>query len=212
MKAIDSVIERALSRACNRARRDSPRACAILAQLAGKRLAVAVSGTPWAQQPIVIESTGAALRLVPHVADATVSGAPLSLLALTRAEPEAVIRRGDVRIEGDAQVAQRFRELAPLLLPDLEHELSRFTGRSAAHLLMGAFRTAADTVRRSAWTGAQNLAEYLAHESGQLVSRHEAEHFLRGVEQAREQLDRLEARLAQLERHSNGLGGRPRPA
>jgi len=212
VKPVEFLIEQALSRACTRVRRDSPHACAILVELKGKRLAIAVSGTPWAQQPIVIESTGEALRLSTATADATVSGAPLSLLALTRADPDAVIRRGDVRIEGDAQIAQRFRELATLLTPDLEQELSRFTGRSAAHVMVGALRSAADAVRRTAWTSAQNVAEYLAHESGTLVSRHEAEHFLRGVEQAREQLDRLDARLAQLERHSSGLGGGPGPA
>ena len=50
-----------------------------------------------------------------------------------------------------------------------------------------------------------NIAEYLAHESGDLVSRQEAEHYLRGVEQAREQLDRLEARLMRLSQRLGGL-------
>jgi ubiquinone biosynthesis protein UbiJ len=45
----------------------------------------------------------------------------------------------------------------------------------------------------------QNLSEYLAHERGHLVSRAEAEHFLRGVDDLREQLDRMAARTAHLE-------------
>jgi ubiquinone biosynthesis protein UbiJ len=44
-----------------------------------------------------------------------------------------------------------------------------------------------------------NLSEYLAHERGDLVSRSEAEHFLREVDDARDQLDRLEARISHLE-------------
>ena len=51
-------------------------------------------------------------------------------------------------------------------------------------------------------TSVQNLAEYLAHESRDLVSRAEAEHFLRGVDTVREQLDRIEARLQFLEQRA----------
>lgn len=215
MRTVELAIERALARASQRVRNESPRGREILAAIKGRRLAIAVSGLPWAQQPIVIESTGDALRLHAggdsagadaNAADATLTGAPLSLLALTGPDPQAVIRRGEVRVEGDAQLVQRMRDLVPLMAPDLEQELSRVLGRSGAHVLTLAARAAADTVRRAAWTSVQNLAEYLAHESGELVSRHEAEHFLRGVEQAREQLDRLEARLAQLERQSGAAG------
>jgi len=55
------------------------------------------------------------------------------------------------------------------------------------------------------------VAEYLAHESRDLVSRPEAEHFLRGVEQLREQLDRIDARLQLMERRTHALSGAPPP-
>jgi ubiquinone biosynthesis protein UbiJ len=122
-----------------------------------------------------------------------------------------VIQRGDVRIDGDAEVAQQFRELAALLKPDLENALSGLFGRSAAHLLMRGLRGAAEWTRSSARTGVQNLAEYLAHERGDLVSRSEAEYFLRGVDELREQLDRIEARMAQLEQRSQQLAGGQAP-
>ena len=44
----------------------------------------------------------------------------------------------------------------------------------------------------------RNVAEYLAHERGDLVPRAEAEDFYRGVERLREDLDRLEARARML--------------
>ncbi|MGH8206038.1 MAG: ubiquinone biosynthesis accessory factor UbiJ [Steroidobacteraceae bacterium] len=208
MRTMELAIERGLARACRRVRDESPRGREILAAIQGRRLAVVVSGLPWPQPPIVIECTGDALRLHSGVdaraPDATLTGAPLSLLALTGADPQAVIRRGEVRVEGDAQLVQRMHELVPLMAPDLEHELASVFGRSGAHVLALAMRTAAGGVRRAAWTSVQNLAEYFSHETGDLVSRHEAESFLRGVEQAREQLDRLEARLARLERYRPG--------
>jgi ubiquinone biosynthesis protein UbiJ len=48
-------------------------------------------------------------------------------------------------------------------------------------------------------TGVRNVAEYLAHERGDLVPRAEAEDFYRGVERLREDLDRLEARTRFME-------------
>src|SRR4029077_17333046 len=112
---------------------------------------------------------------------ASIIGAPLSLLGLAGEDSQAVIARGDVRIEGDAEIAQQFRDLAVLLRPELEAGLSRLVGRSGAHVAMQGLRAARDWTRAAAWTAAQNVAEYLAHERADLVSRAQAEHFLRGV-------------------------------
>jgi len=214
----DVLIERVLDRAVARALADSPRATELIAALRGRRLGIEISGTPWR---VLVESTGRTLKLLPSStaggrpdapadsqadsrADATVVGAPLSLLALTGDYPQAVIHRGDARIEGDAEIAQQFRELGLLLRPDLEAGLARLLGRSGAHIAMRGLRAAADWTRTAAWTQVRNTAEYLAHESGDLVSRPEAEHYLRGVDQLREQLDRIEARLQIIERRAAG--------
>lgn len=207
MAAVEWLVSRLLERSCARARAESSRASELLANLAGKRLAVRVLGTPWAEQPIGIDSDGVTLSCVSGgAADATLVGAPVSLLALAGSDPEAPIRRGDVRIEGDAQLAQQYRELARFLVPDLEGTLSGLMGRSAAHLATRGAHTAADFVKDATLRSVHNLAEFLAHESGDLVSRHEAEHFLRGADELRERLDRLEARLADLERRAEALG------
>jgi ubiquinone biosynthesis accessory factor UbiJ len=221
MAPVEWLIGRMLESACARARAESPRAAGLLATLAGKRLAIRVLGTPWAERPLRLACDGAHLELLTATeaarpddasaaaqgaSDATVSGAPWSLLSLAGADPEAIIRRGDVRIEGDALVAQHYRELAPLLVPDLEQSLARLVGRSAAHVAARGVRGATDAVRGAAWTSAQNLAEFLAHESGDLVSHHEAEHFLRGTEELRERLDRVDAQLSDLEQRATTLG------
>jgi len=238
--AAEVVIERLLDRAVARAMAESPRAAALIEALRGRRLAIRISGTPWstvvestgralkayrAPDPGAkladagiadggiagggIAGGGLAGR---GVADATIIGAPLSLLGLAGADSAAVIRRGDVRIEGDAGIAQQFRELGGLLMPDLEAGLSQVLGRSGAHLALRGMRAAADWTRAAAWTSVRNVAEYLAHESRDLVSRPEAEHFLRGVERLREQLDRIDARLQLMERRAHALtSGPPAP-
>jgi ubiquinone biosynthesis protein UbiJ len=200
-----------------RALADSPRATALVGELSGRRLAIEVSGTPWR---IGVESTGRTLRIYRADApattaptapyggaqpDVTIIGAPLSLLAMTGADAQAVIQRGDVRIDGDPAIAQQFRELGLLLRPDLETSLAPVLGRSGAHVALRGLRAAAQWTRNAAGTSVRNLAEYLAHESRDLVSRPESEHFLRGVDQAREQLDRVDARLQILEQRAQRL-------
>jgi ubiquinone biosynthesis protein UbiJ len=104
-----------------------------------------------------------------------------------------------VTIRGDAELAQRFRELAMLLKPDVEEELARLVGDTPAHQALRFARMAASLGRRAVNTGVRNVAEYLAHERGDLVPRAEAEDFFRAVERLREDLDRLDARARFME-------------
>jgi ubiquinone biosynthesis accessory factor UbiJ len=181
----------------NRNLGQSPRARELCVQLAGKRIEIIMRSTPW---KLAVESDGAALLLTKPAAgaqpgDASIAGTPLSLLALAGDSPEAVIQRGDVQIEGDAQLAQKFRELALLLRPDVEEELSRVVGDTPAFRMVSLARSALSWGRRAAATGVQNVGEYLAHERRDLVPRAEAAQFLQGVDRLREQVDRLAARV-----------------
>jgi ubiquinone biosynthesis accessory factor UbiJ len=180
----------------NRQAASSPRAQDLLARLAGKRAVLVVRYTPF---QIAATSDGVALRLssrdVAGPRDVTVSGTPIALMQLAGDDPQAVIRRGDVTIEGDAELADRFRELGQLLRPELEEELSRVIGDLPAHRFGVVLRKAAGWLRQSAGTTATNVGEYLAHERRDLVPRAESEDFLRGVDELRETVDRLEARI-----------------
>jgi ubiquinone biosynthesis protein UbiJ len=194
---LENVLNRGLPR--------SPRAQQLCAELAGRRVAVAIAASP---RYVLIESTGRSLKvsavtaeaLAGMPADATISGGPFSLLALSGAAPEAVLQRGDVRIDGDTELAQKFRELALLLRPDLEEELSLVVGDVPAHQLGRFARAAFGWTRKAAATTVRNAAEYLGHERRDLVPRSEAEQFLQGVDTLREDVDRLAARIDLLTR------------
>ena len=171
------------------------------AALVGKRVRVEARGLGWV---LIAESLNTSIRLTKESTDgqppdADISGSLLNLAALAGSHPEEVIQRGDVTIRGDAEVAQKFRELAMLLKPDVEEELSRLIGDTPAHQALRLVRLATGFGRRAAQTGVRNVAEYLAHERGDLVPRAEAEDFYRGVERLREDLDRVEARARLLE-------------
>jgi ubiquinone biosynthesis protein UbiJ len=163
---------------------------------------------------LLIESLNTSVRLTSNGAaelapDAEISGTLLNLAALAGSHPEEVIQRGDVSISGDAEIAQQFRELAMLLKPDVEEELSKIIGDTPAHQALRFVRMATGFGRRAARTGVRNVAEYLAHERRDLVPRAEAEDFYRGVERLREDLDRLEAREGLL-RDADAEDGIPR--
>jgi ubiquinone biosynthesis accessory factor UbiJ len=184
---IENVLNRGLPR--------SPRAQQLCAELAGRKVCVELG----AIGSMLVESDGSSLKITPaaadSAADAKISGGPFGLLALTGSAPEAVLQRGDVQIQGDAQLAQKFRELALALRPDLEEELSLVLGDVPAHQLGRFARAAFGWTRNAATTTARNFAEYLGHERRDLVPRNEAEQFLRGVDTLREDVDRLAARI-----------------
>src|ERR1044071_2949754 len=107
-QAIENLLNRNLPR--------SPRAGELAAALHGKTVRIEARGLGWV---VFVESLGSSVRLSKtgdeRAADAEISGSLMNLAALAGAQPEEVIRRGDVSIRGDAEIAQKFRELALLL-------------------------------------------------------------------------------------------------
>ena len=204
-----SAISPGLDAALARALADSPRARELARELTGRSVELRLAGTAWGLR---LRSHGERLELgapaeAAGAADARIVGGALALLALAGPEPDAVLRRGGVRIDGDSEVADRFRELVRLLRPDVEYTLGRAIGPVPAHLATRAARGAFAWGRRAARATLHNASDFLAHESRDLVSAPEAEHVLRGTEQLREQADRLDARLAELDRRVATLRG-----
>lgn len=188
------MLTQTIENVLNRGLPGSPRARQLCRELQGHRVAVDVSGFT----RIVVESTGETLKLTREpsaAAEADISGGPMSLLALAGDEPEAVLQRGDVQIRGDVELAQKFRELAMLLRPDLEDEVSKVIGDVPAHQLGRFARAAFGWTRNAASTTVRNVSEYLAHERQHLVPKAEGDQFLKGVDTLRENVDRLEARI-----------------
>jgi ubiquinone biosynthesis protein UbiJ len=195
------VLTQAIENLLNRNLPRSPRAQQLCESLQGRTARIEARGLGWV---VHVESLGTSVRLSKTAGekapDAEISGSLMNLAALAGPTPEEVIRRGDVTIRGDAEIAQKFRELAMLLKPDVEEELSKLIGDTPAHQALRFVRSMAGAGRRAATTQVRNVAEYLAHESRDLVPRAEAEDFYRGVERLREDLDRLDARAEGLQR------------
>ena len=186
---LTATLENLLNRGLPR----SPRARALCAALAGRSVAIEVPDIT----RLRVSSSGQTLAVTRDEApaEATIRGGLLSLLALGGESGQALIQRGEVTVTGDTELAQSFRELLQLLRPDPEEELSLLIGDTPAHQLGRLARLGASLGARAADTTLRNLAEYWAHERGDLVPRNEGEQFLRGVDALRESVDRLQARI-----------------
>ena len=131
------------------------------------------------------------------VADATLSLSPFLLPRLLLDDASA---RKDVVLSGDAALAADLAHLLQQLDWDAEGDLARLIGDIPAHRM-------AETGRRLLGSPAAHLrnlgemvAEYMQEEVRLLVPRPSAARFLADVDDTRDQLARLEARLALLER------------
>jgi ubiquinone biosynthesis protein UbiJ len=192
----------------NRNVAESRRAQALCRQLDGRAIELEVRDTPFR---LYMEARDGRIALADRretEADARLSGTPLSLLALARPGAEGRLRGGTVRIEGDAEIAQRFRELLEQARPDVEEELSRVIGDVAAHRVANFARGFLDLGRRAADSLATSAAEYLQEEGRDLPVRIEVDEFLKDVDRLRDDTERLEARIARLE----ARGGSPAAA
>ncbi len=187
---------RPLEEMLNRRIAGSSRARAMLAALAGRSMELRFAATPLRVR--LAESSGA-LTMRPageEPADAVIEGTPLSFLRLATGDAAKSIRAGGMDVRGDAEIAEGFRRLLEAARPDLEEELSRFTGDAAAHYLAGFAREAAAFGQRAGDALARNTTEYLTEESRDLPVRVEVEEFLEDVDRLREAVDRLDARVA----------------
>ncbi len=192
----------------NRNVAESRRAQALCRQLDGRAIELEVRDTPFR---LYMEARDGRIALADRretEVDARLSGTPLSLLALAGPGAEGRLRSGTVRIEGDAEVAQRFRELLEQARPDVEEELSRVIGDVAAHRIANFARGFLDLGRRATDSLATSAAEYLQEEGRDLPVRIEVDEFLKEVDRLRDDTERLEARIARVE----ARGGSPAAA
>jgi ubiquinone biosynthesis protein UbiJ len=195
---------RPFERILNRQIAGSSRARALLAELQGRSMELRFAATPLRVR-LAAESDALTVRPAgDEAADAVIEGTPLSFLRLASADAAKSIRAGGMEVKGDAEVAEGFRRLLEASRPDLEEELSRFTGDAPAHYAARFAREALDFGQRAGDILARNVAEYLTEESRDLPVRLEAEEFVEGVDRLRESVDRLEARIATAERTRGG--------
>lgn len=138
--------------------------------------------------------------------DVRISARPAALLrrAFGGADAGGPHRDSGVRVEGDAELLQRFSALLARVGFDPEEWLAPWLGDGAAHRVGQGLRGLFGWSRRSAATLALDTAEYLREETRDLPHRADVERWIEGVAEVRRRAEQLAARLGRLER----TGGR----
>jgi ubiquinone biosynthesis accessory factor UbiJ len=187
----------------NRSIEASAQAGALARRLQGTSLQIDVDGITSIRAGIfggrLMLSAGA-----DSAADANISGTVPALLQLLKGGASRKPGTPAAQIRGDAEIANRYRELFMLARPDPEEELSRWIGDFPARRVSEFARHALAFARHVRRTAGENIAEYLQEEGRDLVNKTELEEFLHDVDELRETTDRIEARLGGLEARLKG--------
>ena len=131
--------------------------------------------------------------------DVLISGSLLTLASMAGAPGTSALRDGSLELTGDLHLADDFQKLLALAKPDIEEELSGVVGDAVAHRLGEFARGVGNWSRDTRSTMGANIREYLQEESRDLPSRYEVDRFTDNVSALRDDVDRLEARMKQLQ-------------
>lgn len=155
----------------------------------------------------VIEFIAGGVRVLPAMetqADVKVQGTAASIIGLLRrivADDHSLPT--ELSIEGDAELLQRFRRMLTQVGFDPEEWLAPLLGGAVAHRLVSGLQRVFGWSRASGQRLAANTAEYLREETYDLARKSDVEDWAGDVDDLRETVDRLEARLALLEQASS---------
>lgn len=124
--------------------------------------------------------------------DAWVRASPGTLLAMAASKGAVA---GQVEISGDAETGRRFQKFFSELRPDLEEAFARVLGDVAGVHAWRLVSAGMQLARRTGESLRYSASAYLREETRQLVSAEEMEDFLNEVDELRDSVARLEARL-----------------
>lgn len=198
MDTLDALFQPVASMVNRQVRQKTP-ARELCAELENSTIAVQVENTALAAAITVTDGELIMQSEAPADADVVISGSLLALLRMAAPAGEELIRKGDLSIYGDALIAQRFRQLLRYGRPDFEEELSGIVGDAAAHRIGDAVRDFVSWSQSARDTLQQNIGEYLVEESRAVPRRDELDTFRLDVGGLRDDVDRLEARIAELD-------------
>ncbi|KRP64657.1 ubiquinone biosynthesis accessory factor UbiJ [Pseudomonas orientalis] len=185
----------------NRVLRLDSTALARLAHLTGKVIAVDCRSP--ALQLFILPSDEGLLLATQWAAEAdcTLRAPAYNLLHLALSRNKtAILHSPEVALEGDSAVLMDLAAVLQDLDLDWEFELSRWIGPVATQLLSGHLRSRSRWYQQGFASLNQNLAEYLSEESRTLVGQREAQARFRELDEAKIDLERLEARFERLSR------------
>ena len=173
---------------------------AALAILAGNVIEIDVLKT---ELRIFILPSGKGITLETEYegkADVAIKGTPSALLGMISAEK---IGAGDVEINGNVGLAQKFKSILRNVEIDWEEYLSQFIGDIASHKIGNFLRQVSRFAKKSGKTIGMDISEYLRYEKDALPDKSEVDEFNQAIDKLRDDVERLQKRLERLEKKNS---------
>lgn len=128
-----------------------------------------------------------------------IKGTPISMARMGDLEQRTgQLFSREVEIVGDTELAQRLGTILVAMDIDWEEQLSNYTGDIIAHQTGNLLRQLVNWKSHAIDTAAQNFKEYMQEEIRLLPAQTEIDFFLSGVDDLRDHIERLQARLTRL--------------
>ena len=183
-----------------------------VAELEGSVMEVRVEGFDWRFQlharaaGIEVVSVDEDRQRIATEPDLVISGPPFTLLRLLGSlESVEGVLPPDVSISGDLHLVEKLGRLAKRVDIDWEEPISKLLGDSVTHEIGRGVRAAFSWVRTASETFAADVGEYLREERRLSPTKLEVDDFAAGVDLTRDDVERLEVRVARLAGRLRGL-------
>lgn len=201
MKAeLDSLFTAAIENAFNGYLALDPEGAVAFKQLQGRVVSIELRGLDISLHFLL----GQPVQVMRHFegeADTVIRGTPIALAKTTLADSTGSLFGGDLEISGNTEIGHRFQNALEQIDIDWEGHLARLFGDRTAHQAGRLYRNTRHYGQHVENTLSRNISEYLREEARLLPSRIEIDNFIADVDQVRDAVDRLEARLQRLEQH-----------
>lgn len=188
-----------LELACNQALEHDPVAREKLATLEGKTVVLEVKNL---NQKVVILPQPFGIELATYQnqsASVTLAATPNAMLKIAyNGMNNAELEVGELEINGDPVVAQRFAALVSSLNVDWEGLLADHVGELPASMITRGITAAREVAKESQELVKQNISRTLVDDLKIVAAGADVESFLEGVDELRAAVDRLEARLERI--------------
>lgn len=134
--------------------------------------------------------------------DLILRGSIFAFIALAKKQKQTT-HMGNIKIEGDTDLAQTCQALAQSFQIDWEEQLSHFTGDMVAHRIGKGMRALRNWTSNTQDTLSQNINEYLHDEIDYFPRKEECEDFYQAIDTLRADTDRLIARVTMIKDKAN---------
>lgn len=179
----------------NRKLKDSITAREFCKTLSGKVLEINIQAIP---QRILLSPIAENIEILVDEelkADVVFSGSILHFMQATQTKPMELVRKGHLKLKGDAVLAGQFQRLIELAMPDWQEEIAKLFGDYAGPQISTFFMDLANFGKQAVQQFSQDSTGFVQSNSGVAPSRSEYDSFVCEVKKMQKDLRELAASI-----------------